>query len=242
MGNPQNFSVDVPKRCYTLLENLWPFVSEKSDERLLPLNASFLLAISTPMVNLPIERIWKPQAGRAVGHLNDSVLNESLAKAIKARIGSAKIEKAPFYTSGEWRHHYSPIGTIPPNLSQLGLPIDVHGALQKQLSVDSANALKTAEFCSILRNGLAHGGILYLNRYGHTTEGDPVTKFCFVSTKMNKDKKVVGLHYLQVTMQSYRLFLGKWVGWIQQKAGTNSQLATTRLGHLQYLYSKTQHL
>ena len=110
MGNPENFSIDVPRRCHILLEQLWPSVSNKADGRELPLNASFLLAISTPMVNLPIERIWKPQNGRAVGHLNDAVLDPSLAKAVKADIGQSSVVNAPFYNAGAWRYDYLPKG------------------------------------------------------------------------------------------------------------------------------------
>eukprot|EP01037_Dinobryon_pediforme_P020648 gene20648-21323_t len=124
MGNPQNFSIDVPRRCQILLEQLWPSVSNKADGCSLPLNASFLLAISTPMVNLPIERIWKPQNGRAVGHLNDAVLNASLAKAIKADIGQGVVAKAPFYRADTWRYHYLPKGAgLFPDLSGEGLPV-----------------------------------------------------------------------------------------------------------------------
>ena len=224
MGNPQNFSIDVPRRCQILLEQLWPSVSNKSDGRL-PLNASFLLAISTPMVNLPIERIWKPQNGRAVGHLNDGVLDASLAKAVKAGIGQSTVAQAPFYKAGAWRYHYLPNGAALPDLSKEGLPAAVQQALATDGASGAADALGTETFCSILRNGLAHGGVLYLDKHGQTTEGAPVTRFCFVSTKQKK-QAIVGLHFLQVTMQNYRAFLGKWVGWLQGAALTPMQKKT----------------
>ncbi|WP_155922388.1 hypothetical protein [Mesorhizobium sp. L103C131B0] len=217
MGNPQNFSIDVPRRCQMLLEQLWPSVSNKTDGRMLPLNASFLLAISTPMVNLPIERIWKPQNGRAVGHLNDAVLDASLAKAVKADIGQSPVSKAPFYKADAWRYHYLPKGAALPDLSKQGLPAAVQQALGMDGALSAADALATETFCSILRNGLAHGGVLYLDSHGQTTEGTPVTRFCFVSTNQ-KNRAVVGLHFLQITMQDYRAFLRKWVGWLQGAA------------------------
>lgn len=200
-----------------LLEQLWPTISNKADGRELPLTASFLLAISTPMVNLPIERIWKPQNGRAVGHLNDGVLDASLAKAVKASIGENAVAAAPFYKAGAWRYHYLEKGTELPDLSRQGLPAAVQQALATDGALSAADALGTELFCTILRNGLAHGGVLYLDRHGQTTEGAPVTRFCFVSTKQKK-RTVVGLHFLQVTMQDYRAFLGRWVGWLQGAA------------------------
>lgn len=214
MGNPQNFSIDVPRRCHILLEQLWPSVSNKADGRELPLNASFLLAISTPMVNLPIERIWKPQNGRAVGHLNDAVLDTSLAKAVKADIGQSPVANAPFYKAGAWRYVYLAKGAALPDLSKQGLPHAVQQALASDGALTSADALATETFCGMLRNGLAHGGVLYLDSHGQTTEGAPVTRFCFVSTKQ-KNHAVLGLHFLQVTMKDYRGFLKMWVDWLQ---------------------------
>ncbi len=224
MGNPQNFSVDVPRRCNLLLEQLWHSVSEKADGRL-PLNASFLLAISTPIVNLPVERIWKPQNGRAVGYLNDAVLDASLAKSVKSNIGQQPVSQAPFYRAGAWRYHYLPKGAALPNLSRQGLPMAVHQALSTAGGVTDANALATETFCSILRNGLAHGGVLYLDSNGQTMEGAPVTRFCFVSTKQKKGA-VLGLHFLQVTMKDYRTFLGMWVSWLSGATSNPSPLNT----------------
>lgn len=213
MGNPQNFSIDVPRRCLRLLEQLWPSVSNNADGLEPPLNASFLLAISTPMVNLPIERIWKPQIGRAVGHINDTVLDASLATAVKANIGPDPVAKASFYAAGAWRYHFLPKGTALPNLSKQGLPVRIQHALSGNGALTDADALATETFCLILRNGLAHGGVLYLDKHGQTTEGAPVTRFCFVSTKQRR-QAVDGLHFLQITMNDYRAFLKKWVDWL----------------------------
>lgn len=217
MGTPQNFSLDVSRRCQMLLEQLWPTVSNRADGKSLPLNASFLLAISTPMVNLPMERIWKPQNGRAVGHINDSALDASLAQAIKKGIGTTSVSQAPFYKTGAWRYHYMQMVGALPDLSRQGLPNAIHSALASEQAVKDAEVQTTETFCSILRNGLAHGGILYLNKDGHTVEGAPVQMFCFVSTKQNKGA-VVGLHFLRVGMKDYRSFLALWSNWLQKES------------------------
>lgn len=169
------------------------------------------------MVNLPIERIWKPQKGRAVGHLNDAVLDATLARAVKANIGETAVAKAPFYNVGAWRYHYLPKGVALPDLSKQGLPMNIQQALAADLALTAAGALATETFCSILRNGLAHGGVLYLDSQGQTTEGAPVTRFCFVSTKQ-RGRAVVGLHFLQIAMKDYRAFLRNWVDWLHGAA------------------------
>lgn len=218
MGNPQNFSLDVPSRCQMLLDDLWPTVSKKGEDGSLPLNASFLLAISTPMVNLPIERIWKTQNGRAVGHLNDSVLNAGLAQAIKKGIGNSPVAQAPFYAPDVWRYHYLPKSAALPDLSRQGLPAAVETALNSNQASTDAGAQTTETFCSILRNGLAHGGILYLDKSGSMVVRQPVQMFCFVSTKQ-KDRAVIGLHFLRVGMKDYRAFLALWTKWLRNEAG-----------------------
>ncbi|MFW8642340.1 hypothetical protein ACOJBO_03585 [Rhizobium beringeri] len=43
------------------------------------------------MINLPIERIWKPEMGHAVGHLNDGVLSGRLAGAMRENIANHPI-------------------------------------------------------------------------------------------------------------------------------------------------------
>lgn len=177
MGNPQNFSIDVPRRCQILLEQLWRSVSNKANGRELPLNASFLLAISTPMVNLPIERIWKPQNGRAVGHLNDGVLDAPLAKAVKTGIGQRAVAQAPFYKSGAWRYHYLPKGAALPDLSKQGLPAAVQYALATDGASSAADALGTETFCSILRNGLAHGASSTSTNTGRRQRGRRLRDF-----------------------------------------------------------------
>lgn len=91
--------------------------------------------------------------------------------------------------------------------------MDVQQALVAELALTAAVALATETFCSILRNGLAHGGVLYLDSQGQTVEGARATSFCFVSTEQ-KDRAVVGRHFLQVTMRDYRAFLKNWVGWL----------------------------
>jgi hypothetical protein len=148
--------------------------------------------------------------------LNDGDLHASLAKAVKA--GTARA-LSPRRRSTERARAISLLAKG----RGIARPLEIGfsgggstGSCDRRAS-DAADALGTETFCSILRNGLAHGGVLYLDKHGRTTEGAPVTRFCFVSTKQKK-QAIVGLHFLQVTIQDYRAFLGKWVGWLQGAA------------------------
>ena len=217
VGNPQNFSLDIPQRCQVLIDALWPEVSKKRGSGSHPLNASFLLAISTPMINLPIERIWKPQMNRAVGHLNDTVLDAHFAANIRRGISSNAVAGTEFYRPNAWRYHYLPKGASLPDLSQHGLPKPVEVALGSAAASKAARALTTEMFCNILRNGLAHGGILYLDATGQTTHSSPVRMFCFVSTKQ-RHRVIEGLHFLRVSIKDYRTFLELWTKWWNKSA------------------------
>lgn len=168
------------------------------------------------MVNLPIERIWKPQKSKTVAHINDAVIDASLANEVKKGIGPSPVKGTPFYDTDVWRYKYSSVSEAQPapNLSKQGLPKGIHEALAAEKALTAANDLTTEAFCMILRNALAHGGILYLDENGQTAEGKPVKGFCFVSTKQN-NRNVVGLNFLQVKMKDYRDFLTKWVNWLQ---------------------------
>jgi hypothetical protein len=218
LGTPQNFSLDIPRRCQQLIEEFWPEVSKRHESGSLPLNASFLLAMSTPMVNLPIERIWKPQMNNEVAHLNDALVDMRLALVIRKGIGTQSVANAGFYRPDAWRYYYLPKGVGLPDLSRQGLPRTVEGALGADAGVQAAGALTTATFCTILRNGLAHGGILYLDEGGRDTRGAPVRMFCFVSTKKGQRNIVEGLHFLRVSMKDYRTFLKLWTEWLQTEA------------------------
>ncbi|TPK91492.1 hypothetical protein [Mesorhizobium sp. B2-4-17] len=162
---------------------------------------------------------------RAVEHLNDAVLDPHLAAIIRKGIGSEVVANAGFYRPGTWRYHYLPRGGGLPDLSQDGLPKPFEGALASPGAEKAAGTLSTASFCTILRNGLAHGGILYLDKDGQTTRSAPVQMFCFVSTKQSQQNGIEGLHFLRVRMKDYRAFLQIWTNWLQASA-TPSKVPT----------------
>ncbi|TAZ47139.1 hypothetical protein ELH75_32150 (plasmid) [Rhizobium leguminosarum] len=89
-------------------------------------------------------------------------------------------------------------------------------AFELPAGLTAGTALTAALFCKVLRNGLAHGGVLYLDEHGRSTPGAPVRAFCFVSTKEN-DRRIEGLHFLRVGMKNYRVSLQLWAKWLQDE-------------------------
>lgn len=215
MGNPTHFSLEVPKRAHELLRDLYEQLSD-SDGTRLPLKATFLLSISMPIVILPIERILRYKQKRAEGHMNDAVLNPRLADAVDRAIDlKGKVHEAKFFT-GPWQYATLERGAGFPNLAVEGLPDSVAAQLDAPEAVERARSLAADTFCRILRNALAHGGVLYLDQHGRSNAGAPVCRFAFVSTdRLNNPTK---LHFLRIKMADYRAFLQLWVDWLNREA------------------------
>lgn len=215
MGNPTHFSLEVPKRAHQLLRDLYEQLTD-SDGTRLPLKATFLLSVSMPIVILPIERILKYKEKRAEGHMNDAVLNPRLADAVDRAIDlKGKVHEAKFFT-GPWQYATLERGTGFPNLAVAGLPDAVAGQLDAPEAIERAKSLSAHRFCGILRNALAHGGVLYLDEHGHSCTGAPVRRFAFVST--DRPNNPTKLHFLRIKMADYRAFLQCWVDWLNGEA------------------------
>ena len=215
MGNPTHFSLDVPKRAHQLLRDLYEQLTDFEGTRL-PLKATFLLSVSMPIVILPIERILKYRRKRTEGHMDDAVLNPRLADAVDRAIDlDGKVHEAKFFT-GPWQYASLEKGAGFPNLAVDGLPGVIAAQLDLPEAVEHARSLSAHTFCRILRNALAHGGVLYLDQHGRSNSGAPVRRFAFVSTdRLNNPTK---LHFLRIKMVDYRAFLQHWVDWLNREA------------------------
>jgi len=215
MGNPTHFSLEVPKRAHQLLRDLYEQLSDSEGTRL-PLKATFLLSVSMPIVILPIERILKYKRKPTEVHMNDAILNARLADAVdRAMDFEAKVHEAKFF-AGSWQYATLQKGSGFPNLAADGLPVDIAQHLDSPDAVEHARNLSANRFCKILRNALAHGGVLYLDQYGRSGSGAPVRRFAFVST--DNPNNPTKLHFLRIKMADYRAFLQRWVDWLNGEA------------------------
>lgn len=213
MGNPTHFSLDVAKRANRLLGSLYEHLTEENG---LPLKATFLLSISMPIIILPIERILRFKQRNSNDHMNDVALNTRLADAVDRAIDLNKmVHEAKFFVS-PWQYASLDKGGGFPNLAVQGLPDSVAAQLDSPQAVERAKSLSAGVFCSVLRNALAHGGVLYLDQNGRSSSGAPVRRFAFVST--NKLNNPTQLHFLRINMGDYRKFLQHWVDWLNQEA------------------------
>ena len=154
--DPQSTTRAISLNAATaLIESLLPVVMRDSDTRFGgPLGTTFLIAMSTPMILLPLERMLKPADRDAVA--NDRCVDETLGKAVTDALSpTARFGDAPFAREGAWS--YVP-GHPPFNLAK-GMP---HGLVDDLSGASAASAAMDASAGRILidlRNAVAHGGI-----------------------------------------------------------------------------------
>ena len=211
MGRPAHYSRDITARCSSLLRHLMPRVREglPDDAKFEgKLTTTFLIALATPMVVLPVERIYKPSAGIG-GVADDRAIHEGLRDDVKKVFdGKTKFVDAPFFI-GDWR--YAP-NRNPFNIAD-AWPGELLDALDDKAAVRTAEDAPARTIMVHLRNALAHGGITYLDRDGRQSLG-PAAMLGLISAKM-KDGKIVGLHALRVSAADFEEFITAWSEWIE---------------------------
>lgn len=212
-----------------LIDQLWPEATKvRGGERpdLGPLTSTFLLSMSMPILNIPVERIER-QIDKAEGesYADDRNLNADAVKAFEDVIRRGQLGAAPFYSDGAWRFFAMREGPIP-NISE-GIPNNLADALSKDAAVEAARHMPASQWISIIRNAMAHGGIAYLDEHGRSSHGTPVKMYAFVSGKYGKPRcqhaeaecryglgALEGLNVLRVSETDFRDFLREWARWL----------------------------
>ena len=219
MGNPQNYSLELPARCLALLDELWPYAQKTfhgGRPDLGPLTTTFLISMSMPIINVPIERIDRRRGEEDPHYASDRSIDPAVVRAIDETLGGKPVRGAPFFRYGAWR--FVSCGTAPfPNIAN-GLPESIAEGLDADVAARDAANMPASRWCSILRNALAHGGIAYLNEQGQSSYGDPVKMFAFASGKYDQGRpqSLISVNFLRISENDYREFLHLWVGWLQK--------------------------
>jgi hypothetical protein len=227
MGNPLHFSLELPQRCLQLIDELWPYVENvrQADRRGLgSLTTTFLISMSIPIINLPVERIEKHRNAQNDGYADDRCIDPKVAAAVLDTLGGQILSKAPFYRPSEWSFAMREKNQLF-NIAK-PFPDDLASELASEEAAASAAKMPTSQWCSILRNAMAHGGISYLNENGRSSCGERVKMYAFVSGKFNdaKPKELHHLYVLRISEINYRKFLRRWVTWLKS-SGLARELA-----------------
>lgn len=231
MGLPQHYSQELPQRCLHLIETLWSASEEvgfPGQEHLGPLTTTFLLALATPIITLPVERLerHRQRAERGEeGYMDDRPLNPDLALAVDAALGERPLHQSPFFADHDWRF-VSFAYEVGQNLA-ISFPEQMSAQLCQPEARDAAYDLPAKEWVSCLRNALAHCGVVYLDGEGYQSDGGRAEMLAFVSAQYPKGNMRLPperLRVLRITESSFRAFLQSWVGWLHS-SGLSDRLA-----------------
>lgn len=220
MGNPKHYSIELPGRCLKLIDELWTAASEIREPHrpdLGPLTSTFLLSMSMPILNIPVERIER-HIGKPEGaaYADDRSFSPEAVAAFDTVVRKGSLGYAPFYDDGAWR--FVDIREKPfPNIAD-GLPDGVTDRLSEDQARADAHGMPAAQWVSVLRNATAHGGIAYLDADGRSSYDRPVKMYAFVSSKYRDGtRELEGLNILRISEDDYLRFLRQWVAWLTEK-------------------------
>ncbi len=207
--SPDHYSRDIPGRCEQLLRELLPVVDGDAASPGQSLRTTLLLAMATPMVVLPVERLAKRVRYGDAGVANDLELDVELGERIAEVLKPGQpFREAPFFVPGHWSYVAAEE------------PFNVAGAwrgglleeLSEPAAFTRAGDTDAWTIVSDLRNALAHGGVTYLGQDGWHTNGE-VAIFGFAGAKMRRHD-VVGLNVLRIHQDHFRTFLAAWAHWL----------------------------
>jgi hypothetical protein len=180
-----------------------------------------------PIINIPTERIEKHLGlGDAEGYVDDRHLSRHATEEFKNVLRRGRFGQAPFFQPNAWRF-YQYEGE-PINIAR-GLPEAIAVELEKNEAGDRAAAMPASQWLGVLRNALAHGGIVYLDEHGRSSRDAPVKMLGFVNGRFldgrcphekskpcRAERVQNGLNILRINEVDFRDFLRRWVIWMQE--------------------------
>ena len=202
---PKRFVTEYPERCMQMLEILEPCARE------MRLVGSFSLMIASSIFLIPYERMKK-------GHpLEDASDEPELYRAIK------RIQRQKFLESDVW-------GPTPPGdwrmSRKITNPNDTHswkdenGCHPMAKGANNIIVDRTLEdVIRVIRNALAHGSVVYLDRYGHDDPGAEVEFLAFLSRYEESEEQHArsGTYRLVATTEeTFLSFVKVWARWLNE--------------------------
>ena len=244
MGIPNHYSAELPDRCMALIDWLLPVVRGEANvvprrtgpeapPRAVvaspapryggPLTTTFLLALATPMILLPIERVLRADE-QGEPYIDDRSLDPDLAAAIRAGLGAGPLRNVEFFIPGAWS--FAQFDYRGENLAD-SFPDRFTEALVKPDAQLAAARMERSQWASTLRNALGHGGVFYLDAEGRHPWGGVAEGLAFVSAKYpNRDTKLAPTHLnvLRISEGDFLTFLRRWAQWLKS-SGLSQHMA-----------------
>lgn len=226
MGIPYRYSLDLPERCLQLVRDLLPEAAKSyvvGQEGLGALTTTFLLAMSAPMITLPVERLERHLSNIDEGYADDRFLAPLESEAVRQTLRKNTLGRAPFFEAGAWAF------TSVTYRRGLNLAREIPEAAITDLASEAghlaAERMPASQWVSCLRNALSHGGVFYLDSEGRQIYGHKAERLAFASGKyMRGSDELERVNLVAISESDYLRFLERWVDWLKA-SGTHSALA-----------------
>lgn len=191
MGVPDRFVTEYPARCRQLLDML------EEPARKADLVGSFALLVASAAFNIPFARMVEKT--HPLGAPEDQ-----LYQAVKG-LKKQDFTQAEFWDGAQPAFfRYAKIVTGAEDSVQWR---DANGQhpFSSSESKDANTVLRT------IRNALAHGNVVYLDKNGHETAGERLVYLAFLSRHENGD----GYRAAIFDEETFLAFLKVWIAWLQ---------------------------
>lgn len=203
MGVPDRFAIEYPRRALELLGMLEAPAREHN------LLGSFGLLAASAILTIPFERM------RTSHFLHNEVRDADLVKNLKA-LEKTVFLKAPFWRSepdaGVWRQ-----SRIVNGVDEVFGWLDQDSRDPRSEESNTIKTRKASEVLRVLRNALAHGNIIYLDKNGQEIAGNQMIYMAFLSRYEETSKQRAQAETYRVvitTEEAFLHFVKSWAEWI----------------------------
>jgi hypothetical protein len=210
MTQPTHYTLELVERCQSLLTHLWPVVKKglPGDEHFGGvLTTTFLVSLAMPIVTLPLERL---EGGAKYRVADENVLDTKVCDAFESGLGR-KLKDSEFARL-DWRYVTG--------VDAFNIADGFSKELCEKLRDDRAGAAAQEETLDrqlrVLRNALAHGGVVYLDKDGWQSN-ESAGMVAFVRSHDADKKKGVSRRFsiVRLSEEDLRGFLYGWCDWLQ---------------------------
>lgn len=203
MGVPDRFAVEYPRRALELIGMLEASARENN------LLGSFGLLAASAMLTIPFERM------RTSHFLHNDARDADLVKNLKV-LEKAAFLKAPFWQTapddGAWRQ-----SRIVSTIEKVRGWLDQDGRDPRSEEANTIQTRKASEVLRVLRNALAHGNIIYLDKKGQEIAGNRMVYMAFLSRYEETEAQREQAETYRVviaTEEAFLQFVKSWAEWI----------------------------
>jgi hypothetical protein len=200
---PHRFVTEYPERCLQLLDEMEPLARDRD------LLGSFALMMAASILVIPWERLSKhhPIAGER---------GSDLQRALK-RTKKQRWHRAEFWEGNDPGHWtFSRIMGEPNFVDRW---CDEAGQPSMSEAANTINRRDVDDVFRVIRNALAHGNVVYLDKDGRETVGNPLHFIAFLSRyeEANAPEGQPQTYRLvATTADSFLSLIRAWAVWLQQ--------------------------